>query len=305
MRILVVSSDGLEAEPLLRAARPDVDWVCVRRAEDAPSGAFDAIFGARLPRTLFERVTGVRWVQWWAAGVDRTEGVPETVLLTRIVDLFSRGMAEYVIGALLDWVKNGPEARRQQARREWKHYRTGNFAGQLVGVAGAGSIGGAVAEMAHRLSARVWTLASKARSAPYTERAFAVDQVTEFLGELDALVLVLPLTPATHHFMNQERFRALKPGAALVNVGRGGLVDERALLEGLEHGQPAHAYLDVVEEEPLPPGSPLWVHPGVTITPHISGPNVLPVIVKYSLDNLARWERREALVGVVNRARGY
>jgi glyoxylate/hydroxypyruvate reductase A len=137
------------------------------------------------------------------------------------------------------------------------------------------------------------------------ERAFGAEDWARFAGGLDALVLVLPLTPQTANFLNAERLSALSANTALVNVGRGGLVDENALLAGLAAERPAHAYLDVVREEPLSPTSPLWHHPRITLTPHVSGPNVLPAIVRYSLDNLARFERGDPLVGVVDRERGY
>ncbi len=303
MRVVVLTGDVDQAAPTFRAARPDVDWVFARTADEVPDGPADALFG-HAPRGLLERVP-VRWVQWWAAGVDRTETVPPDVVLTRVVDLFSQGMAEYVLGCLLDWFKNFPTARRQQAERRWARYPSRTLAGQVVGVAGAGSIGGAVARTLAGLSARVWTLATVARPAPYAEAAFGAADGDRFLAGLDALVLVLPLTPATRGFLNAERLAALKPGACLVNVGRGGLVDEAALRDGLAAQRPAHAYLDVVAEEPLPPDSWLWTHPAVTLTPHVSGPNVLPDLIRYSLDNLRRFEQGEPLVGLVDRARGY
>jgi glyoxylate/hydroxypyruvate reductase A len=280
-----------------------VDWVFAGTADEIPDGPADALFGYA-PPGLLERVP-VRWVQWWAAGVDRTGTVPPDVVLTRVVDLFSQGMAEYVLGCLLDWVKNFPTARRQQEERRWARYPSRTLAGQVVGVAGPGSIGGAVARVVTSLSGTVWTLATEPRPAPHVARAFGSGDVLEFMAGLDALVLVLPLTAKTRHFLNVDRLAALRPGACLVNVGRGGLVDEEALRAGLDRGQPAHAYLDVVEREPLPPDSWLWTHPAVTITPHVSGPNVLPDLVRYSLENLERFERGESLVGLVDRERGY
>lgn len=305
MRVIVLSRAAEAALPLLRAARPDVEWVAAQQVDDLGVDTADAVFGAPLPAALFERVRGIRWAQWWAAGVDQAGGVPKTVTLTRTVGVFTAGMAEYVLWCLLDWVKNGPTARRQQAEHRWARYRSRTLAGFVVGVAGAGAIGAGIAETVARFGARVFTLARTPRPRSFVEQAFGTDQVDAFLADLDALVLVLPLTAATYHFLDAARLGRLKPGAVLVNVGRGKLVDETALRDGLEREQPAHAYLDVVEEEPLPSSSWLWDHPRVSLTPHLAGPNMLDEIVRFSLENLTRWERGERLVGVVDRERGY
>jgi glyoxylate/hydroxypyruvate reductase A len=305
MRVVVLSRAAGAALPLLMAARPDVEWVGAERVEELTVDTADAVFGAPLPAALFDKVGGIRWAQWWAAGVDQAGGVPRTVTLTRTVGVFTAGMAEYVLWCLLDWVKNGPTARRQQAEHRWARYRSRTLAGLVVGVAGAGAIGSGIGETVARFGARVWTLTTTPRPRPFAEQAFGADQTDAFLGGLDALVLVLPLTPATYHFLDAARLARLKPGAVLVNVGRGKLVDEAALRDSLEREQPAHAYLDVVETEPLPAESWLWDHPRVSLTPHLAGPNVLDEIVRFSLDNLARWERGDPLVGVVDRERGY
>lgn len=305
MRIVVLSSRALESVELLAQERPDIEWIPAAHPNEVQVNAADAVFGWHVPDSLVTRLKGLRWVQWWGAGVDRALGIPSTILLTRMVGTFTVDMSEYVLACLLDWVKQFPRARDNQRRHVWEPYLVGRLAGKQVGVAGSGSIGGGMGDLLVRMGVGVHMLATTERPLPFDAQSYGKDRTLEFLSGLDALVLVMPLTDATHHFLNAEKIEALPSGAAVVNVGRGGLIDEPALLDALDRGHLSRAYLDVVEEEPLPSRSPLWSHPRVAITPHISGPSRLQDIVRFSLDNLARWERHEPMVGVVDRRRGY
>jgi|BEDMetMinimDraft_2_1075160.scaffolds.fasta_scaffold11989_2 glyoxylate/hydroxypyruvate reductase A len=304
-RILVFGPEGREAVRRLRAARPDVEWVAADRVDEVPPASFDAVFGAAIPPAVFARIDGVRWVQWWAAGVDNAVGVPDEAVLTRMAGVFTRDMAEYVLACVLDWVKGFPVARVQQAERRWSPYPVGTVAGLRVGIAGGGQVGAGVAQLLDQMGAEVTLLARRPRALPVAGAVFGADAVEAFLRGLSVLVLALPLTEATRGFLSRERLAVLPPGAVIINVGRGALIDEDALWEALESGHVAHAYLDVAWEEPLSPSSRWWTHPRVTITPHVAGPTRLAEAVNYSLVNLSRWEQGKPLRGVVDRARGY
>jgi glyoxylate/hydroxypyruvate reductase A len=304
-RILVWGPDSHEAVRRFRAARPDVDWVAADRVDEVPPTSFDAVFGSEVPAAVFGRISGVRWVQWWAAGVDDAVGVPDDAVLTRMVGVFTRDMAEYVLACVLDWVKGFAVARAQQAERRWTPYPVGTVAGLRVGVAGSGQVGAGVAQLLDQLGAEVTLLAREPRALPVAGAVFGADAVEAFLGGLSVLVLALPLTDATRGFLNRDRLALLRPGAVVINVGRGALIDEEALWDALEAGRVAHAYLDVAWEEPLPPSSRWWDHPHVTLTPHVAGPTRLAEAVSYSLGNLTRWEQGKPLRGVVDRVRGY
>ncbi len=304
-RILVLGREAREQAATLTAARPDVEFVpVVDPAGPLPERA-DAVFGWGVSPALLERVAGIRWVQWWAAGVERALALPASVLLTRMEDVFTSDMAEHVLGCLLDWVKNFDQARRQQSVHEWRRYDTASLHGQVLVVAGAGHIGGGIAERLEYLGVEVRRLARTHRALEGGRVVYGEDESEAALQGAHGVILVLPHTPATTGFLNARRLGCLARGAVVVNVGRGSAVDEPALLAALKSGQVSRAYLDVVSEEPLPATSPLWDAPGLLLTPHVSGPDRQDDVLQYSLDNLARWERGEALCGVVDRERGY
>lgn len=305
MRIVVVNAHADEAVTALRDARPDVDWQAVLDPEHVAEGRADAVFGSNLPAMVFQRLCGVRWVQWWSAGIDKAYTVPRDMMLSRLVGIFTQDMIEYVLACLLDWVKQLPTARAAQQNHRWGPYLVNRLAGKRIGVAGMGAIGAGIGKALADLGVEVDQLAHHRRPASYAHQVYGPDQVETFLGHLEGLVLVLPLTPATVGFLNAERIACLPRGSVLVNVGRGGLVHEPALLAALDTGWIDRAYLDVVAQEPLPASSPLWGHPRVTITPHIAGPSRISDVVHFSLANLVRFERGEPLAGIVDRSRGY
>lgn len=264
----------------------------------------EVIFGHNFPADVFRRVKGARWVQWWSAGVDG-HPVPDGLLFTRMVGAFNRDMAEHVLGQVLDFAHQFQKARDQQERRIWARYPTRRLTELAVGIAGGGEIGRAVGSMLASLGTRVTYLVRTPKPGDHTPPVYGRDREREFFDGLDVLVLVMPHTPATERFLNRERLAWLKPGAAVLNIGRGRVVDEEALLEALSAGHVARAYLDVQRTEPLPADSPLWAHPAVVVTPHLSGAGRDEDVLDRSLENLARFERGEPLLGVVERERGY
>lgn len=305
-RIVVLGPSAHEQAAALAAARPDVEFYPVADVARGPLPASaDAVFGWGVPPELFNRVSNIRWVQWWAAGVERALSLPESVLLTRMEDVFTPDMAEHVLGCLLDWVKNFDQARRQQAEHVWARYDTASLHGQVLVVAGAGRIGGGMADRLEALGVVVRRLARTHRVRPDGSVVYGHDESEAALLGANGVILVLPHTPETIGFLNAARIGQMAPGAVVVNVGRGSAVDEEALMAALASGQLSRAYLDVARHEPLPADSPLWDAPGVRITPHVSGPNRHDDVLAYSLENLARWERGEPLRGVVDRQRGY
>lgn len=305
-RIVVLGRNAHKEAAALGAARPDVEFYPVVDVATGPlPDTADAVFGWGVPPELLDRVANIRWVQWWAAGVERALALPPSVLLTRMEDVFTPDMAEHVLGCLLDWVKNFDQARRQQGEHVWARYATASLHGQVLVVAGAGRIGGGIAERLQMLGVVVRRLGRTRRTLADGTVVYGTEESETALSGANGIVMALPHTPATTEFLNAARIGRLAPGAVVVNVGRGSAVDESALVAALASGQLSRAYLDVVSQEPLPEDSPLWDVPGVRLTPHVSGPNRHDDVLTYSLENLARWERGEALRGIVDRQRGY
>lgn len=182
----------------------------------------------------------------------------------------SASIAEWVIWAGLDFFQGGPERRAAQAARDWKRMPFREIAGTHWLVIGFGHIGQESARRLRALGARVTGVRRSGGANEHADEMTGPGDLPATLPHADAILLSLPLTEETEGLANAAFFAAMKPGALFANVGRGRLVDEPALLEGLAAGRPAHAALDVVCEEPLPEDSPIWSHPQVTLTPHIS-----------------------------------
>ena len=216
---------------------------------------------------------GLKWVQSGAAGFDQPifgqlvqKGVTLSTSHGQAV-----GMSEYVLWGVLDHFQNGAGRRAAQAARKWDRLPFREIAGSHWLVVGFGAIGQNVARRARAFGAKVTGLRRSQAAHPDADAIASLDDLGRLLPEADVVVLSIPLTADSRHIADTAFFGAMKDGAVLVNVGRGGLVDEAALLAALDAGKPEHAVLDVFETEPLPAESRFWDHPRVTLTPHASG----------------------------------
>jgi phosphoglycerate dehydrogenase-like enzyme len=255
------------------------------------------------PAGLPELAPALRWIQGVGAGVEQFARAGVTrgqVIVTNASGLGSVSMAEFVIGRLLEIWKRFREIEEHQRERRYVQTYGRTFHGSTVGIVGMGAIGCAVAVRARALGARV--LGVK-RSEPSSEvavladRFFAPSALEEMLGECDAVVVTAPATPETRHLIGAQALAAVKRGCVLVNVSRGSLVDEVAVLEALADGRLGAAVLDVFEQEPLPPESPLWEAPGVYVSAHssVSIDRYLDDLFDFFEENLGRYMRGEAL----------
>jgi glyoxylate/hydroxypyruvate reductase A len=241
------------------------------------------------------------------AGVDRflDAPFPPKVVLTRVEAAFGPWMAEYTLGWLL-WSAQHMEAfRAAQRARQWEPVMPTLLQGKTLGVVGLGSIGRAIGRLGRAFAMRVLGMNRSGRKIPEVERVYRRAGLRELLRASDYVVLAVPLTPETRGLIGEAELRAMRPGALLVNVGRGNLVQEDALVRALQERWIAGAVLDVFAEEPLPPAHPFWGMPNVVVTPHISGPNDPPDIAAVFNDNLRRFLAGRALRGRVDIRRGY
>jgi glyoxylate/hydroxypyruvate reductase A len=235
----------------------------------------EIVFAWKLPPDIYARASHLEWIQSMGAGVDdlmANPEIPQNVIITRIVGQFGGPIAEYVFAELLYRERNLEEARRLQELRLWRSFDFGTLKGKVIGVAGLGSIGQEIVRVAQTFDMTVYGLSRHRHEKPL-DRTFDAGQWTEFVRGLDYLVLALPLTPDTAGRVDARVFKAMKPGAVVINVGRGQTVNQDDLTDALEEGVLAGAILDVFEDEPLPKNSPLWALQGVVVTPHISGPS--------------------------------
>lgn len=300
---------GRQHDALVEALRQSGIQEPIGRLEDLDAAArkdIKILFGWRITQEVVDSCPNLAWIQGAGAGVDwlLPVKIPGSVVVTRIVDHFGPDMGEYALMSALAWVKNWRRIAQGQAERQWSPYLVGSLAVLTVGVLGAGSIGSHIAGMFQPLVREVRALGRKKPELAGI-RGYAVDAWDVFFDQLDVLVMVLPHTPDTHHVVGAAEIARMKRGGYLINVGRGAVLDTEALVTAVQDGQLSGASLDVVETEPLPPESPLWALPGLTISPHISGPSRPDGMVAVFSENLSRFRAGRPMIGVVDWERGY
>jgi len=268
----------------------------------------DVLFALHTPKDLMRLAPRLAWIQGMGAGVEQfaKAGVERgRVVVTNASGVSATSMAEWVIGRLLQVWKRFREADEHQHNHAFVRTYGRTFAGSTVGVVGMGAIGSAVAERARALGAHVLGLRRRTAGDPApAHELFGPERLHDLLARSDAVVVAAPETPDTRHLIDAEALAALRPGAVLVNVARGALVDEAALAEALRSGRLGAAILDVFQEEPLPPGSPLWDLPNLYASAHssVSVDRYLDDVFDLFADNVARFVAGEPLRNRVDMA---
>jgi phosphoglycerate dehydrogenase-like enzyme len=243
---------------------------------------------------------GLRWVQSASAGYDNpifAQLAGKGVRLTQS-NAQAPAMAEYVLSTVLDHFQRGPDRRRAQAAHQWVQPFFREVNGSTWLIIGFGSIGQAVARRARSFDARIVGVRRSPGPHPLADEIISAEAMPTHLGQADVVVLSIPLNADTRGMVDAAFLGAMKAGSVLVNIGRGGLVDEAALLAALDRGVPDHAILDVFHTEPLPADSRFWDHPRVSLTGHASAysPGVIQRIDQLFLDNLRRYLAGEPLL---------
>ena len=281
---------------------------CVTESEAAAVIAKTQVaYAWKLPPVLYGKAAKLQWLQVMGAGVDwALPEVPRRVVVTRAPGVFGPWMSEYVL-AWCSWVTQRLETyRAAQRERRWiEDVLPARLRGKTMTLIGVGDIGREIARVARAVGMHVIGVSRTGQRVPAVERVYRPGYLARALAAGDFVVVVLPLTRQTRGLLDARALAAMRPGAWLLNIGRGPVVDEAALVEALQSRRFAGAILDVFATEPLPADHPLWGLDNVVITPHVAGPSTPEELAPVFNDNLARWLRGRPLQHVVERTRGY
>jgi D-2-hydroxyacid dehydrogenase (NADP+) len=246
-------------------------------------------FGAHMADHVLIEATNLKWIQALGTGVDGIVDRPslrDGVIVTNLRGLHGASVSEAVLAAMLALSRNLPRAVRSQDAGRWDRFLVDLVKGKTVGILGVGVIATELAPHCQALGMTVIGITSTPRSVAGFDRMVPRDELLDVVGELDHLVLLIPYTSETHGIVGAAVLERMKRSAFIINVARGGIVDQPALVEALQAGRIAGAALDVFAEEPLPEGHPLWGMSNVLITPHMAGfhagypDEALPIVIE-------------------------
>jgi D-2-hydroxyacid dehydrogenase (NADP+) len=262
----------------LRRAFPDVTINLAEHHEKVDPYIADAdvliTFGAHMADRVLEEGVNLRWIQALGTGVDGIadrSALRAGVLVTNLHGLHGPAVSESVLASMLALSRDLPRSLGNQRRAQWQRFPVRLLKGKTAGIVGVGVIAEELAPKCSALGMRVVGVSSAQRTVPGFERIWGLERLEQVAGEVDYLVLLTPYTAATHHIISAQVLVAMRPSSFLINVARGGIVDEPALITALEQHRIAGAALDVFSEEPLPADHPLWRLDNVILTPHIAG----------------------------------
>jgi phosphoglycerate dehydrogenase-like enzyme len=264
---------------------------------------------------IWPHLKSVKWVHSLSAGVEKyliPPFVESSVPLTNARGVFKRSLADFAILGVLYFKKRVRRLVENQRAHRWDNFPVGWIPDTVVGIAGYGEIGRECGLLAKALGMKVHAVRrnpEKSQNDPVVERVFASGQLNEMLAEVDVAIAAAPLTNETRHMLSDAQFRSMKPSAIVINVGRGPVIDEAALIRALQEERIAGAALDVFEEEPLPASSPLWDMENVLISPHCTdrteNPDWLDLSMQLFVENFKRYQSGQPLENVVDKKAGY
>jgi len=280
---------------------------------DALLNNTDVIFAMRLPQNILKRAPRVKWIQMMAAGVEivlDNDMLNSPVILTNVSGIHVTTISEYILCTMLMFSKNMLFYSALKQEKKWECRTSLTLHGKTAGIIGLGHIGSAVARLAKCFGMNVIAIrrsATEGSRARYVDKLVPRDKLPELLTESDFVIITLPSTAETTHLIGKKELQFLKPTTVIINIGRGNIIDENALIIALEEQRIAGAALDVFSQEPLPAESRLWNMPNVILTPHIAGsmPDYSVRTTEIFCDNLKRFLAGKRLLHVVNKKRGY
>ncbi|MCH8290817.1 D-2-hydroxyacid dehydrogenase [Candidatus Poribacteria bacterium] len=311
-KILIASRQVPEVEAMLEDAPSEVEIRFLPLGEKAGDHISDVeiIFG-HIGEADFSKAKSLRWVHQPHAGV---EGVmypafkASEVVLTNCRGLYGTQISEHAFALLLALTRGIPTQLEFMKQKHWERVPCIELAGMTMGILGLGGIGRAIAARAKVFEFNVIAVDPEPIEKPDTvDKLGKLDWLLEFMAQSNVVMVCCPSTPETHKILTHEQFNQLQDGSYLVNVSRGKIVDEEALIAALRSGKLAGAGLDVTYTEPCPPDSPLWTEPNVILTSHSAGASqhIRARAMQLFVDNLHRYVKGESLVNVVDKQKGY
>jgi phosphoglycerate dehydrogenase-like enzyme len=295
-------------EPLARSGAQVVSVTQTTLLERLPE--VEVLLCADAPRIDWSPARRLRLLQLMGSGVDTlwpAEGLAEEVAIANARGIHLPEMRDHALAMILAFERRLPRILSQQARGEWSRFSAGTVAGKTVGILGLGEVGRSLALACAALGMRVVGTRTSARPTPGVDEVVPPEAIERVLAAADYLVVAVPLTPETRGMLGAEALSKLRPNAVVVNIARGGVIDEGALDAALRGGKLRGAALDVFETEPLPAESPLWSTPNLVVSPHIAGqvPHYVRRALALFLENLDLVERGLPPRTQVDRRRGY
>lgn len=309
MQVHIVAHNAEEYRDALAAKFPNLDYHLARSRDDFAPGIYDAeviiFFGTQGSSELYQRCKNLKWIQALGTGVDGITNIPalaDDVIVTNMRGIHGPQCAEMALMLMMTLGRHVPAAVRNQMEHRWARRPGGLLEGKSVGVLGIGVIGEALAVRCQPFGLKVVGITDHPRELPGFDRQVPRNQLINVVPELDYLVVLVPYDNTTEHMINADVLAAMKPSAYLVNIARGEIIDDAALIAALDSDSIAGAALDVFHKEPLPPEDPLWDTKNLLITPHYAGmveeygSQALPVIEQ----NMAAFLAGD-LDGMINR----
>jgi len=271
-------------------------------------GKVNVLLTFRISDGLIKRAKNLQWIQSIASGVDAIVDLPslgKDVLLTSTRGIHRPQMSEMAILLMLSLSRNFPKIIRNQDKGIWERWPAKLLYQKKVGILGLGAIGEEIARKCKTFGMTVFGIDIVQRKVDAVDYSYGPEDLLKVVQEVDYLVIVLPSTPQTHKMVGENVLSSMKPTAFLINIGRGNVIDETALIHALESGKIAGAALDVFSQEPLPKEHPFWKTKNLILTPHIGGTSTIYVDQVLSIfeENLRRFLRgeRQTLINLVER----
>lgn len=319
LKLVVISQPNLPSLALLKQLPDNVDLTVGANIDEVRDAAADAdvlmsgMGGGDVFRKVFPQAKSLRWVHSLSAGVEgiiTPELIASPVPLTNARGVFAESLGEFVIAAALFFAKDLRRMLRSQTEGKWDQFDVEVLYRQSMGIVGYGEIGRAAARRAKALGMKVYATRRRpelSKDDPLVDESFTPDRRAEMIAKSDYVVVAAALTPESRGLVGEKEIAAMKPTGVIMNVGRGPVIDEAAMVKALQEKRIRGAALDVFDKEPLPPGHPFWTLDNVLLSPHTADHTEgwLEDATRFFVENFHRFAKNEPLQNIVDKKAGY